>query len=242
MKHLKFPRIIAHRGANLVAPENTLAALYKAAQMGAKWVEFDVMLTSDCQAIIMHDVKLDRTTNGRGKVNASSWQTIQRLDAGSWFSPAFAGEKVPSLEDFVKTSAELGLGMNIEMKGNIFSANFLAEHVVSVLARYWRHDLPSPLVSSFSVSCLKAIYKRSPEISLGWISSRWWRNMASKLEKYHCLSLSANEKILTRDRVQELLDHGKHVLAYTVDDPHRARELLDFGVDGIFSNNPHLLG
>ncbi len=242
MKHLKFPRVIAHRGANLVAPENTLAALYKAAEMGAKWVEFDVMLTSDRQAVVIHDFTLDRTTNGHGKVSNTSWQMIQRLDAGSWFSPAFAGEKVPSLEDYVKTAAELGLGMNVELKGNFFSAKLLAEHVVSALARYWRHDLPRPVVSSFSTSCLQAMHKRAPEISLGWISSKWWRNMATKLEKYHCISLSGEEKILTRDRVEELRSHGKHVLAFTVDDPRRARELLDFGVDAVFSNNPHLLG
>lgn len=242
MKPIKFPRIIAHRGANLVAPENTLSALYRAAEMGAKWVEFDVMLTSDRKAIVMHDFKLDRTTNAHGKVSNTSWQVVQRLDAGAWFSPAFAGEKVPLLEDYVKASAELGFGMNVEMKGNYFSANLLAEQVVSALARYWRRDLPRPVVSSFSSTCLRAMYKRAPEIALGWISSKWWRNMASKLDEYHCISLSAEEKILTRERVSQLKQHGKQVLAFTVDDPNRARELFDFGVDAVFSNNPRLLG
>jgi glycerophosphoryl diester phosphodiesterase len=175
-------------------------------------------------------------------VSNTSWQIIRQLDAGSWFSPAFAGEKVPLLEDYVKTAAELGLGMNIEMKGNVFTAGLLAEHVVSVLAQHWNKHLPKPLITSFSKSCLKAVYKRTPELALGWISSKWWRNMSHKLDQLHCISLSADEKILTRERVQELRDHGKHVLAYTVDDAHRARELLDFGVDGIFSNNPQLLG
>lgn len=242
MKHLKFPRVIAHRGACLLAPENTLASLYKAAEMGAKWLEFDVMLTSDRQPLVIHDFTLDRTTNGRGKVANTSSLVIQRLDAGSWFSRAFAGEKVPSLEEYVRTAAELGLGMNIEMKGNFFSANLLAQHVVSVLARYWRPDLPRPVVSSFSTACLRAMHKRAPDIALGWISSRWWRNMSTKLEKYHCIALSAEEKILTRERVLEIRSHGKHVLAFTVDDPSRARELLDFGVDAVFSNNPNLLG
>lgn len=242
MKHFKFPRIIAHRGANLLAPENTLAALYKAAEMGAKWVEFDVMLTADRQAVVMHDFKLDRTTNARGKVSNTSWQTIQKLDAGSWFSPAFAGEKVPLLDEYIKVAAKLGLGINVEMKGNFFSANLLAEHVISALARYWRSDLPRPIVSSFSRFCLRAMHKRAPEIALGWISSKWWRNMSSRLDEYHCISLSAEEKILTRERVSKLKQHGKQVLAFTVDDPHRARELLDFGVDAVFSNNPQLLG
>lgn len=242
MKHLKIPHIISHRGANLVAPENTLAALYKAAELGAKWVEFDVMLTADRHPIVIHDLRLERTTNGRGKVGNTSWPIIQRLDAGSWFSAAYAGEKIPSLEEYVKTAAELGLGMNVEMKGNVFTAGLLAEHVVAVLAQYWHKELPQPIISSFSTACLKAVYKRAPELTLGWISSKWWRNMPTKLEKYHCISLSAYEKILTRDRVQELKDHGKLVLAYTVDDPQRAQELLDFGVDGIFSNNPQLLG
>lgn len=242
MKQIKLPPIIAHRGANLIAPENTLASLYKAAELGAKWVEFDVMLTSDHHAIIMHDTRLERTTNGHGKINQTSWPIIQRLDAGSWFSPAFSGEKVPRLEDYVKTAAELGLGMNVELKGNVFSARILAEQVVSTLARYWSKDLPRPIISSFSKSCLAAVYKRTPDLALGWISSRWWRNMPAKLDKYHCISLSADEKILTRDRVQELKDHGKLILAFTVDDPQRAQELVDFGVDAIFSNNPKLLG
>jgi len=240
-KHWELPRLIAHRGAPQVAPENTLAALRKAAEMGAKWVEFDVKLTRDHHAIIIHDEKLSRTTNGQGAVSNTSWEVISRLDAGSWFSSEFEGEKIPTLSNWLKECAELGLGINLEMKGNHRTANLLAQQVSLNIARYWRKDLPPPLISSVSTSCLKAIHSITPEFRLGLVASKWKHNTLHILEQLHCDSLHIYHKAITRNEIDRVKTTGRHVLAYTVNDKLRATELLSDGIEAIFSDNPNLL-
>ncbi|NCZ28766.1 MAG: hypothetical protein EBX70_03555 [Betaproteobacteria bacterium] len=93
-----YPRIIAHRGAGKLAPENTLAAMQVALQHRQKMVEFDVKLSADDVAVLMHDANLDRTTNGIGPIRQFNWAELARLDAGSWHSEAFAGEPIPRLD------------------------------------------------------------------------------------------------------------------------------------------------
>ncbi len=118
MKNKPWPvtQLIAHRGASAIAPENTLAALEKAHEMGMAWVEADVRLTLDNEVIVFHDEKLDRCTNGQGLVKKTSYEIIAKLDAGSWFSDHYAGEKVPRLEQWLTVAAKLGLGIILDLK------------------------------------------------------------------------------------------------------------------------------
>ena len=90
------------------APENTLAGLREAAARGCRWVEFDVRLTADRQPVLLHDERLERTTDGRGKVGTLSLAAIQRYDAGGWFAPSFAGERVPMLEEALSLVGRAG--------------------------------------------------------------------------------------------------------------------------------------
>lgn len=235
-------RIIAHRGASLVAPENTLAAIRLAKELGAQWVEFDVMLTRDHHPIIMHDEKLNRTTNGRGRVSNTSANVIQTLDAGRWFSDEFMGESVPSFVEMLLCCAELGLGMNIELKASPFNAKLLAQQVVVALACHWRADLPMPLISSASKHCLQEIYLRAPQYPLGLISDFWKSNIHHTLEKLHCVSLHINHKRLTPERCEHIKKQGYFLLAYTVNKKLHAQELFGWGVDAVFTDDPLLLG
>ena len=93
--------VIGHRGAAARAPENTLAGLRRARELGAAWVEFDVMLTADRVPVLIHDETLERTTTGRGEVARHTAAEIRALDAGGWFAPEFAGERVPTLAEAV---------------------------------------------------------------------------------------------------------------------------------------------
>ena len=94
---IRIPRVVGHRGAAGHAPENTLAGLRKAVELGATWVEFDVVLTGDGVPVLLHDDTLERTTNGRGSIAETALADVRSLDAGSWFSERFAGERVPTL-------------------------------------------------------------------------------------------------------------------------------------------------
>src|SRR5262245_14037642 len=111
-----YPRIIGHRGGGTLAPENTLGGFRKAATMGFRGVEFDVMLSADSVPLLIHDETLDRTTNGSGPVSGASYAEIAALDAGAWFGPAHRGERVPRFDDAAKLCIELGLWPNIEIK------------------------------------------------------------------------------------------------------------------------------
>ena len=113
---LGLPSVIGHRGAAGLAPENTLAALHKAHAVGCRWVEIDLRLTADGALVLLHDERIDRTTNGRGRVARLPWAALQRYDAGGWFDPAFAGEPVPSLAEAIAVLGECGLGANVELK------------------------------------------------------------------------------------------------------------------------------
>ena len=110
------PPVIGHRGAAGCAPENTLAGLRRAGALGCRWVEFDVRLTADGELVLLHDDRLDRTTDGRGKVRALPLSEIRRHDAGKWFDAGFAGERVPTLAEAIAALAELGIGANVELK------------------------------------------------------------------------------------------------------------------------------
>src|SRR4026207_377036 len=116
MSKLEIPQIIGHRGACAYAPENTLAPSGRAAAQGARWVECDVRLTREGDLVLMHDEDVKRTTNGRGRLVDLTLAEIGSLDAGAWFSGAFAGERVPTLVETIALLGELGLGANIEIK------------------------------------------------------------------------------------------------------------------------------
>ena len=112
----QIPPIIGHRGAKANAPENTLVSIGKAHEEGATWVEFDVKLTSDSVPILIHDATLERTTSGQGEVCNRSLEDIRRLDAGRWFGPAFAGERVPTLAETLDFMAARSMGFNLNVK------------------------------------------------------------------------------------------------------------------------------
>ncbi|WP_034410989.1 glycerophosphodiester phosphodiesterase family protein [Derxia gummosa] len=110
------PRVLAHRGGGSLAPENTLAALRAGQALGARGVEFDVMLSGDGVPLLMHDADLGRTVAGHGRVAELPAGALLALDAGSWFGPAFAGERVPGYAQALAACAALGLWMNVEIK------------------------------------------------------------------------------------------------------------------------------
>lgn len=234
--------LIAHRGAAKYAPENTLIACRKAKELGALWVEFDVMLTADGHAIIMHDETVDRTTTGQGKVKHLTLEQIKQLDAGCWFAPEFAGERVPTLDEWLALCAELGLGINIELKEKSAYAHRVAQRVHEALQKYWRDDLPPPLISSANSACLRAMYAMGIHYRLGFISDRWPWMLVRRLRHLHCQSLHVNYQRVSARRVMKLKKAGFHLLTWTVNDSAVAQNLLKNGIDAIFSDDPYLGG
>ncbi|XCB29432.1 glycerophosphodiester phosphodiesterase family protein [Arcanobacterium hippocoleae] len=110
--------LIAHRGLNTIAPENTFSAFNAAINRGINWIETDVDALGDGTPIIIHDTSLDRTTDKSGSYYDLSASDLPNIDAGSWFSPEFAAEKIPTLENLVQFMNETGMNANIEIKSN----------------------------------------------------------------------------------------------------------------------------
>jgi len=233
---LNLPKIIGHRGACGYAPENTLSSLRKAHELGISWVEFDVMLTADKKAIIFHDETLDRTTNGHGLVARTMLADIQQLDAGSWFSPKFAHEKVPTFAEYLVCATELGLSMNIEIKPTKGMERETAIETMKIL-----HQYPIPinieiLISSFSLESLVVARALDSTIPMGLLLHRWSSGWFDALEQLNCVSLNAARRMLNPRVVADIKASGRYVMAYTVDDPRKAEKLYSWGVDAVFSN------
>jgi glycerophosphoryl diester phosphodiesterase len=230
--------IIAHRGASARAPENTLAAIRLAATEGARWVEVDVKLSRDGVCILMHDDLLGRTTSGRGEVAQYDLDELQRLDAGSWFSRRFAGEPIPTLEQTLALCLELDLDLNLELKPCPGRQHETAIRTVETLRQHWPAGRPWPLISSFAVASLEEARLQAPEMPRGLLIGRPTRRGRDMLDRLDCVTLHCDARRVSRDLVSRLAATGRPVLCYTVNDPHRARRLLEMGVASIITDRP----
>jgi glycerophosphoryl diester phosphodiesterase len=233
--------VIGHRGAAALAPENTLAGLRKAAELGVRWVEVDVQLTADGVPILIHDFTLERTTDGRGRVNQASLAKIERLDAGAWFGPQYAGERVPTLEGAIRAMAELGLGANFEIKAGPARAARTGRIAARTIADHWPPHLPAPVISSFSVRALAAARSAAPGVPRALLLRRiapGWRRKARALgcEAIHCA-----HKTLTKGRAARIQAAGYPLRCYTVNERARARTLKSWGVAAIFTDRPDIV-
>jgi glycerophosphoryl diester phosphodiesterase len=234
------PPVIGHRGAAARAPENTLAGLRRAKALGCAWVEFDVRLTGDGALVVCHDPRLDRTTSGSGLVLAMSLAAIRELDAGSWFDPSFAGERVPTLDEVLLLLAELDLGANIEMKSDRGREYATAAAVAASLRRL-RGRPPAVLVSSFLVSALAAFAALAPEIPRGVLFRFIPRGWAETALRLGCAMIGADHRRLRPSQVAAIRATGYQLAAYTVNDPARAGLLFDWGVTSVFSDAPDII-
>ena len=231
------PTVIGHRGAAASAPENTLAGLRRAAELGARMVEFDVKLSHDGIPILMHDDRLERTTTGRGPVRDHALAALKALDAGAWFGPDFAGEPVPTLTEALAACRQLGLAVNIEIKPCRGREEETAETALLHARAVWQ-DSPPPLVSSFSVRSLDAARRAAPDWPRGLLLDRRpddWREVAATLGAAS-LHVSADRE--DADSLRAYGATGTPIVVYTVNDPQRAEALLGLGVAAIISDAP----
>lgn len=236
----QLPSVIGHRGAAARAPENTLAGLRRARALGCLWVEFDVRLTGDGVPVLCHDSRLDRTTNGTGLISEQSLATVRHCDAGGWFAPEFAGERVPTLEEALLLCREIGLGADVELKADRGGQCPIAAAVAATLQNLHGHR-PAVLISSFHPSGIFEAHELAPDIPrsiLFRVVPRNWAEMAMRLD---CTVIGADHRRLKPRRVAAIRDAGYQVAAYTVNDPGRARQLFDWGVTSVFSDVPDII-
>jgi glycerophosphoryl diester phosphodiesterase len=234
------PPVIGHRGAAARAPENTLAGLRRARALGCSWVEFDVRLTADGVPVLCHDPRLDRTTDGSGAVSAMSFGAVRDCDSGGWFGAEFAGERIPTLKEALSLAAELGLAANIELKSDRGGEYATAAAVAAALQRLG-DAAPPVLVSSFQQPAVAAMRDLAPHVARGVlfrIVPRGWAEIAHHLG---CAAIGADHRRLSPRRIAAIRTAGYPLLAYTVNDPARARLLYAWGVTSVFSDVPDII-
>ncbi|WJH32926.1 glycerophosphodiester phosphodiesterase [Paenibacillus sp. CC-CFT747] len=229
------PLVIAHRGAAGEAPENTLAAFKLGLEQGCDAFELDVHLSKDGHIIVIHDGTINRTTNGTGAVADMTLEELRRYDAGSWFSEAYAGEKLPTLEE-VFDLAPSGLMINVEIKGGIGAG--MEETLVDLMRR--KNRVETVVVSSFDFITLATLKKLEPTVRVGLLydnrlEHHWKLPEAAGVETF---SLHVAMRRLEAAHSADAQAHDYAVYPWTLNDETIMRKAISFGVDGIITDYP----
>jgi glycerophosphoryl diester phosphodiesterase len=237
--------VIAHRGASAEAPENTLAAFRRAAEMGAGFVELDLQLTRDSRLVVLHDAVLDRTTNGSGLAAAKTLAELRQLDAGSWFDGRgsagtegkFAGERIPVLEEVFAFARDSDVGLYLELKSGLLT------NAAQTLAAALRSsgEMRRSVVISFDTGVLAQIRKIEPPIVTGFLYDQAPADPVAEALFAGARQLLPQVDLVTPELVGRAHAGDLKVATWTVDAPDEMRELMAAGVDGIITNRPNVL-
>jgi glycerophosphoryl diester phosphodiesterase len=227
--------VIGHRGAAGEAPENTLASFRLAAEQGCDMVELDIHLSNDGRLIVCHDDTLERTTDRGGAIRSLDSSAIREADAGSWFSPDFAGERVPFLEEVYDALPEQ-IEINVEVKD---SGGTLLD---DVLLQYLRGGarLERTVVSSFDHKLLMRLKKAEPELRIGLLYAADLIHHASyaALLETEVWSLHPHHGLIGADDTADAVEAGLKVYPYTANHPAEWDRLIGMGVTGIITDYP----
>jgi glycerophosphoryl diester phosphodiesterase len=237
MKHWPYPRLFAHRGGGSLAPENTLAAVKLGQSLGYRAHEFDVKLTKDNVAMLLHDATLERTTTGKGRAADFTWQELAALDAGAWHSPAFKGERLATFEAVARQLISNGDMANVEIKPTPGTGRETGLAVAREAARLWAGAKVPPLLSSFDFEALMAAKEAAPELPRAWLVDQFTEAEWERLQQLQAVSLNTNHKKFDVADVARLRGRGYRVMLYTVNDVAIAARLFEAGVDSLFTDN-----
>lgn len=230
------PFIEAHRGAVRLAPENTIASFNKVLEeTDARLIEIDVQLTKDKEVVVIHDSKVDRTTNGTGDVENMTLAEIKRLDAGSWFSKEFTGEKVPTLEEALAWSKNK-IWLSIELKNITENKKELVKKTVENILAFGVEDQVQ--IISFNHRMLELVKKYSSDIKTSAITPCAIVNSPVYLKSFNCQVLNGPGEYLTKELVQDLHDSGLLVNGGMVNDLETWDRLKSLNVDLMCTNIP----
>lgn len=236
MKNWPYPTLFAHRGGGSHAPENTLAAMKVGNANSFAAVEFDVKLSRDNVALLMHDATLERTTNGSGFVAEKDIAELETYDAGAWHSKPYYGERIPRFSAISRYLHAQGMVANVEIKPCPGREIETGRIVGEFCEELWRDRLVKPLMSSFSVESLRAARTAAPNLPMGLLVEVAEEKNLGLLEELGAVSIHCHHAHITVDLVRFFHRHGYHVLSYTVNEPSRVNTLLDMGIDGIFTD------
>lgn len=231
--------IASHRGGGATAPENTLPAIEAALSGGFDYVEVDVALTADRHPVLLHDATVDRTTDGHGRVSELPLDAVRALDAGSWFSPEFAGALVPTFAEFLDVLAASRGRALVELKG-VWDAEAIAGLVAEIDARDLERRI---VVSSFDARSLALARQASELIPRLVILKKVPQDVVGAIEEIGARGVVIDRRaVLQRpELVDDLHAAGLRVVVYTLNSDTQWDEVTALGVDGIVTDDPGTL-
>lgn len=226
-------QITAHRGGSRRAPENTLAALLAAEEDMADYAEIDVQMTADGVVVLAHDRSLKRVAGISRTVASLEWAELSRLDVGSWFSPAYAGERIPTLEEVLEFS-EGRLRLNIELK-QTGGDRGLAGKVAELVRSYGYEE--QCVITSARLEDLVQVKEAAPELKTGYV-------IPAAYGDYYSMDavdfISIRQSFVNQALVEKLHSQGKEVHVWTVNQPKDMERLRLLGVDNLITDDPVL--
>jgi len=231
-------QVLAHRGASGYAPENTMAAFRIAIDQRADWLEMDVQQTKDGRLVVFHDLRMERTTNGHGALRDLTLEQVQALDAGAWYGPQFAGERVPTFEEVVALARDNGIRIFPEVKDPRLYPG-IEERVAAVITAYEYES--NTIVQSFDMTSLERLRQMNPRLRLAALYTA-----ASPLRGEPPVGVSILGppwEMVTADPaiVRDAHANGRQVVVWSVDTAATVRPLMNARVDGIITSRPDIV-
>jgi glycerophosphoryl diester phosphodiesterase len=228
---------LAHRGANTLAPENTIVAFRKAVEVGADGIEFDVQLSKDAVAVVIHDEKLERTTDGSGLVKDYTLAELQRLDAGKWFADEFAGARIPTLDQVLDTFAGSDLVFNIELKSGIILYPGLEETVLKAVTARKLED--KAIISSFNHYSLVTCRELNQEVRIGMLYVAGLYEPWNYARSLGCYSVHPLFYHLQHpELVTGFREHNLPIYTWTVNETAYMEMMVAGGIEAIITDRP----
>lgn len=230
-----FAPLFAHRGSLLEAPENTLASFRRALAYDIAGLELDVHLSRDGEVIVMHDYRVDRTTDGRGWIKDFTLSELKALDAGSWFHPRFHGETVPTLGEVCELVRGTTVALNIELKNNLIAYDGLEAKVLQLIDdfNYWDRVV----LSSFNHNSLYKIRQFHRSVQTGILYSHRLFKPWAYARELGATALHPEYRRLDEQTVKKAHASGLAVNSYTVNERSHMKRLFTWGVNHVITDN-----
>lgn len=217
--------LIGHRGAPEFRPENTLSSFRYAINAGVDAIELDVHLVED-ELVVIHDHRLERTTNGRGSIYRKTLKQLRTYDAGN-------KEHVPLLKEVLDVIPDT-VGLNVELKGDD-----TARPLIDLIRKHG-FAVDRLLVSSFKLDELQTILRYAPELQIAYLRASFTAHYLDEAVRINASSFNLIDSHADAETIAKIKATGMRLLVFTVNEPARIEELKKMGADGVFTDNPHL--
>lgn len=238
---------IAHRGGSNLAPENTMAAFKNALELGVDMIEIDIEQTLDSVVVVIHDTKVNRTTNGKGLVDSLTYDYIKTLDAGSWFDDQFKDEKISTLDE-VLIAVNGKARVLIEIKSGDERYPGIEKRTVEAIQKYKAHKWT--IVQSFNKKTVERVKKLDEKIETYYLLGRnfkeYYHNLQGQKDPNQSTNflydgIAVHYSMLDVASVDSIKHMGLGVFTWTVDEEEDMMKMIDAGVDGIITDSPDKL-